>query len=152
MMNIETRQAYSEVNQFLKLIGEKKSNKIPFKLRKFFEREMDKNYIPTIDANIPIKEQKLKRKTIAIIAGLNLQYWCKEDEKQKLLEIYFNNENKYKKELQEKYNPNDIFKKNIKSAEEDTTSTENMQLSLVEEDKWYKKILKKISNFFKKRK
>ena len=151
-MNIETRQAYSEVNQFLKLIGEKKSNKIPFKLRKFFEREMDKNYIPTIDANIPIKEQKLKRKTIAIIAGLNLQYWCKEDEKQKLLEIYFNNENKHKKELQEKYNPDNIFKKSKKIVEEDTTSTENMQLSLVEEDKWYKKILKKISNFFKKRK
>ena len=47
-MNIETRQAYSEVNKFLELIGEEMSNKIPVKLRKFFEREMDKNYIPTI--------------------------------------------------------------------------------------------------------
>ena len=73
-MNIETRQAYSEVNKFLELIGEEMSNKIPIKLRKFFEREMDKNYIPTINTNIPIKEQNLKRKTIAIIASLNLQY------------------------------------------------------------------------------
>ena len=35
-MNIETRQAYSEVNMFLELIGEEMSNQIPLKLRKFF--------------------------------------------------------------------------------------------------------------------
>ena len=85
-MNIETRQAYSEVNKFLELIGEEMSNKIPLKLRDFFKRERDKNYIPVINIHIPIKEQNLKRKTIAIIAGLNLQYWCKEERKQELLE------------------------------------------------------------------
>ena len=37
-MNIETRQAYSEVNKFLELIGEEMSNQIPLKLRKFFKR------------------------------------------------------------------------------------------------------------------
>ena len=142
-MNIETRQAYSEVNKFLELIGEKMTNKIPLKLRNFFKHEMDQNYIPTINTNIPIKEQNLKRKTIAIIAGLNLQYWCKEDRKQELLEIYFNNEKKYQEELREKYNPDDIFKRSIKIAEEDTLSTENMQLSVVEEIRWYKKYLKK---------
>ena len=109
-MNIETRQAYSEVNKFLELIGEEMSNKIPVKLRKFFEREMDKNYIPTINTNIPIKEQNLKIKKIAIIASLNLQYWCKEDKKQELLEKYSNNEKKYQEDLREKYNPDDIFK------------------------------------------
>lgn len=110
-MNIETRQAYSEVNKFLELIGEEMSNQIPLKLKKFFKREMDKNYIPTIDTKIPIKEQRLKRKTIAIIAGLNLQYWCKDEERKKeLLEVYSNNEKKYQEELREKYNPDDVFK------------------------------------------
>lgn len=151
-MNIETRQAYSEVNKFLELIGEEMTNKIPLKLRNFFKREMDQNYIPTINTNIPIKEQNLKRKTIAIIAGLNLQYWCKEDRKQELLEIYSNNEKKYQEELREKYNPDDIFKRSIKIAEEDTLSTENMQLSVVEEIRWYKKIFEKIMRFFNKRK
>ena len=73
-MNIETRQAYSEVNNFLELIGEEMANKIPLKLRNFFKREMDKNYNPIINTQKPIKEQNLKRKTIAIIAGLNLEY------------------------------------------------------------------------------
>ena len=151
-MNIETRQAYSEVNKFLELIGEEMTNKIPLKLRKFFKREMDQNYIPTINTNIPIKEQNLKRKTIAIIAGLNLQYWCKEDRKKELLEIYFNNEKKYQEELREKYNPDDIFKRSIKIAEEDAISTENMQISVVEEIRWYKKIFERIMRFFNKRK
>lgn len=142
-MNIETRQAYSEVNSFLELIGEEMSNKIPLKLRNFFKREMDQNYIPTINTNIPIKEQNLKRKTIAIIAGLNLQYWCKEDKRQELLAIYSNNEKKYQKELCEKYNPDYVFKRSIKSAEEDEVSSENMQLSVVEKIRWYKKYLKR---------
>ena len=151
-MNIETRQAYSEVNKFLELIGEEMSNKVPFKLRKFFEREMDKNYIPTINTNIPIKEQNLKRKTIAIIAGLNLQYWCKEDRKQELLEIYSNNEKKYQEELHKKYNPDDIFKRRIKTSKEDGALTENMKLSVVEENRWYKKIFEKVMRIFNKRK
>ena len=151
-MNIETRQAYSEVNKFLELIGEEMSKKVPFKLRKFFEREMDKNYIPTINTNIPIKEQNLKRKTIAIIAGLNLQYWCKEDRKQELLEIYSNNEKKYQEELRKKYNPDDIFKRRIKTSKEDGALTENMKLSVVEENRWYKKIFEKVMRIFNKRK
>ena len=151
-MNIETRQAYSEVNKFLELIGEEMKNKIPLKLRNFFKREMDKNYIPTINTHIPIKEQNLKRKTIVIIAGLNLQYWCKEERKQELLEKYSNNEKKYQEELREKYNPDDIFKKSTKSAEEDGVLAENMQLCVVEEARWYKKIFEKIIKIFIKSK
>lgn len=151
-MNIETRQAYSEVNKFLELIGEEMKNKIPLKLRNFFKREMDKNYIPTINTHIPIKEQNLKRKTIAIIAGLNLQYWCKEERKQELLEKYSNNEKKYQEELREKYNPEDIFKKNKKIVEEDRDLAENMQLCVVEETRWYKKIIEKIIKIFIKSK
>lgn len=134
-MNIETRQAYSEVNKFLELIGEEMSNQIPLKLRKFFKREMDKNYIPTIDTKIPIKEQRLKRKTIAIIAGLNLQYWCQDEERKKeLLEVYSNNEKKYQEELREKYNPDDVFK---------TEKNNDYQLAFAETSEILKQLGKK---------
>ena len=148
-MNIETRQAYSEVNMFLELIGEEMSNQIPLKLRKFFKREMDKNYIPTIDTKIPIKEQRLKRKTIAIIAGLNLQYWCKDEERKKeLLEVYSNNEKKYQQELREKYNPDNIFKK---CTQENTIEEKNIEneFALVEyKESIFKKLINKIKNIF----
>lgn len=148
-MNIETRQAYSEVNMFLELIGEEMSNQIPLKLRKFFKREMDKNYIPTIDTKIPIKEQRLKRKTIAIIAGLNIQYWCKDEERKKeLLEVYSNNEKKYQEELREKYNPDNIFKKRTQENTIEEKNIEN-EFALVEyKESIFKKLINKIKNIF----
>ncbi len=150
-MNIETRQAYSEVNKFLELIGEEMSNKIPVKLRKFFEREMDKNYIPTINTNIPIKEQNLKRKTIAIIASLNLQYWCKEDKKQELLEIYSNNVKKYQEDLREKYNPDDIFKTE-KNNEYQIAFAETSEILKQLGKKYIDKIPKEVLNLIEEQK
>ena len=92
-MNIETRQAYSEVNAFLQLIDSDMSNKIPKKLKNFFKREMDKKYQPVLKKNIPLKEQNLRRKTIAIISSLYLQYWCIDmSKKEELLKTYKNNE------------------------------------------------------------
>ena len=46
------------------------------KLRKFFKREMDQNYIPTINTNIPIKEQNLKRKPKFSAFFFNKQIIC----------------------------------------------------------------------------
>lgn len=118
-MNLETRQAYCEVDKILELISDDLSNKIPVKLKEFFKREMDKNYIPQIDINKPIKEQNLKRKTMIIVSNLNLQYWCKDDnKKQELLEKYSKNNKKYQEELREKYNPDNIFKQKIIVVEE----------------------------------
>lgn len=110
-VSIKTRQAYSEIDEFLGLLSEEQRNEIPKKLRAFFKKEKDKEYVKNIDANIPIKDQNLKEETLAIIALLNLQYWCKdEEEKKRLQAIYNQNEKKYQEMLYEKYNPNDIFK------------------------------------------
>ena len=110
---------------------------------------MDKNYIPTIDTKIPIKEQRLKRKTIAIIAGLNLQYWCKDEERKKeLLEVYSNNEKKYQEELREKYNPDNIFKKRTQENTIEEKNIEN-EFALVEyKESIFKKLINKIKNIF----
>ena len=81
-VSIKTRQAYSEIDEFLGLLSEEQRNEIPKKLREFFKEEKDTEYIKNIDRNIPIKEQNLKEETLAIIALLNLQYWCKDEFKQ----------------------------------------------------------------------
>lgn len=111
-VSIKTRQAYSEVDEFLNLLTEQQRNKIPKNLRELFKKEKDSNYIKQIKPNIPIKEQNLKRETLAIIALLNLQYWCEDEkEKKRLQTIYDQNEKDYQDMLYEKYNPNDIFNK-----------------------------------------
>ena len=140
-VSINTRQAYSEVDEFLGLISNEHRNKIPKKLREFFREEKDTNYIKGINTNVPIKNKKLKEETLGIIALLNLQYWCEdENEKKRLKEVYAKNEKRYQEYLQVQFNPNEIFKKKEPTQE---------SLSIVEyKESIIKKLVNKIKNIF----
>ena len=129
MLSINTRQAYTEIDNFIELLDEYSRNKVPKKLREFFKREKDNTYTKVIDSNIPIKEQNLKEETLALIAMLNLQYWCEdEEEKRRLKKIYSDNEIKYQQKLREVYNPEDVFKSKQKQEQiENEISSEEIQ-------------------------
>lgn len=90
---------------------------------------------------MPIKNQKLKEETLGIIALLNLQYWCEdENEKKRLKEVYAKNEKRYQEYLQVQFNPNEIFKKKEPTQE---------SLSIVEyKESIIKKLVNKIKNIF----
>lgn len=144
-VNIQTKQAYSEIDEFLSLLDEKTRNEVPSKLREIFKNEKDNNYHKEINPNIPIKEQNLKKETLALIALLNLKYWCKDEkEKERLKQVYANNENKYQEEIRKKYNPDNVFKNNINYKKK-----ENTTLIEVEEKKWYEKIFESIRRILK---
>ena len=147
-VSIKTRQAYSEIDEFLGLLTEEQRNEIPKKLREFFKEEKDKEYVKNIDTSIPIKDQNLKEETLAIIALLNLQYWCKDEtEKKRLQTIYAQNEKEYQDMLYEKYNPNDILKKKEENIIENNNETkENMQM-VENKEPIFKRIINKILNF-----
>lgn len=143
-----TRQAYTEIDNFIELLDEYNKNKIPKKLREYFKKEKDNEYVKNINPNQPIKEQNLKEETLALIAMLNLQYWCEdENEKQRLRKIYAENENKYQAELREKYNPDNIFKNKQKVVKDNIEETAMVKYK---EETIFKKIKKFIINFFKK--
>lgn len=147
-VSIKTRQAYSEIDEFLGLLSEEQRNEIPQKLRELFREEKDAGYIKQIEPNIPIKKQNLKEETLAIIALLNLQYWCKDEkEKKRLQAIYAQNEKNYQEMLYEKYNPNDIFKKKEGTTIANNNETkENVQMVEYKES-IFKNIINKILNF-----
>ena len=148
-ISINTKQAYSEIDTFLNLLSEEKRNEIPQKLRDLFKEEKDKDYIKEINANIPIKEQNLKEETLSIIALLNLQYWCEDEkEKQRLKNIYAQNEQKYQEELREKYNPDDIFKNRNRVVLQEEQPSEETRMTIVQEEKWYQKIFNLIKGLF----
>lgn len=142
-IDVQTKQAYSEIDEFLSLLDEKTRNQVPSKLREFFKKEKDNDYYKGINPNIPIKEQNLKNETLALIALLNLQYWCKDEkEKERLKQVYANNENKYQEELREKYNPDNLFKNKEKDiVESNIKAEENTQMIEYKEP-----ILKRILN------
>lgn len=142
----DIEKAYCEVDIILEQMEEKYVNKVPSKLRTFFKEQKRKDYFPEIRTDIPLEEQKLLRKTIAILAMLNLNYWCEDEkEKQELIDIYTENNRKKEEELREKYNPENLFKK-----KEIVENIENNELIVYTEENILKKILKKIVNFFKK--
>lgn len=92
MSDLNIRQAYSEVEEFLNLLEYSYINKIPKKLRDFLSSEKDLKHKIYINPSISIKEQNFKRETLAIIAFLNLKYWCEdESEKQRLMKVYKDN-------------------------------------------------------------
>ena len=150
-IDITTRQAYSEVDEFIELLDEYEKIQIPEKLREFFKREKDKNYYKGLNPNIPIKNQDLKEETLAILALLNLQYWCDDEEEKKRLEsIYSANEEKYFKYMREKYDPEKIFEKNDDESFKEAIGEIQENLPDVAEYKQsvFKKILKKLRKFF----
>lgn len=130
--SINTRQTYSEVDEFLGLLSNEQRNKIPQKLREFFREEKDSNYIKGINTKVPIREQELKKETLAIIALLNFQYWCEdENEKKRLKEVYAKNEEEYQKMLQDTFSSKGIFKKKMPTVEQE--QVENKQMVLYRE-------------------
>lgn len=147
-ISTKTRQAYSEIDEFIDLLTIEEQNEIPKRLREFFKEQKDSEYVKNINPNIPIKEQNLLEETLALIAMLNLQYWCKdENEKERLKSVYAQNERKYQEELREKYNPDNLFKNKQRVVEEKIEETAMIEYK---EDSLFTKIKKFIINLFKK--
>lgn len=149
-MILDTMMAYSEVYKILNLLDEEYKERVPAKVRAFFEEERLKDYEPEINTDTPLTEQNLKRETIVLLAILNLNYWCDTpEEKQEILDELSNNERE-KQELIEKYNPDNLFKNKQNDVIENENKINTQEVSLVEYKKQgiFKRILDKITKFF----
>jgi len=148
MLSVNTRQAYTEIDNFIELLDEYNRNKVPKKIREYFKKEKDNTYTKIIDPNIPIKEQNLKEETLALIAMLNLLYWCEdEEEKQRLKKIYSDNEIKHQQKLREMYNPDDVFKTKNTEVKNELNNT-NDELAVIEyKESFLNRVISKIKRF-----
>lgn len=142
-ITFERKEAYTEISKILYCMDEKYVKKIPNKLKEFFKRNSLPDYNFNVDMNKPLSEQNLKRKTLAILAMLNINYWCEDEKhKQDLLHKYNENEKLYLEELREKYNPDNLFK----NKETKIETVEN-SVSMVE---YKESIFTRIKNWFKR--
>lgn len=161
----EYSRAYTEVLTILDHMSSKYKGRLPKSLIDFFNNNKDDSYECDIDFSVPLKENNLDPNTITIFAMLLINFWCDTpEEKQSLINLYFENEQNYQKSLNEKYNPDGIFEKkddplksftNIDSdiiVDSGTLGTENESTDISEYSKlkWYQKIIYKIKNLFKK--
>ena len=144
-------KAYAEVLLILSYMEQKYADMIPKKLLELFNEEKDQNYQPDINPKISLAEQNLQRKTLALLAMLNLNYWCKdENEKKELLKMYAENDKKIEAEMRERYNPDNLFKTRKKVEQNDEAKEESTEIIEYKEQNIFKKILNKIMKFFKK--
>ena len=144
-------KAYAEVLLILSYMEQKYADMIPKKLLELFNEEKDQNYQPDINPKISLAEQNLQRKTLALLAMLNLNYWCKdESEKQEMLKMYAKNDKKIEAEMRERYNPDNLFKTRKKVEQNDEAKEESTEIIEYKEQNIFKKILNKIMKFFKK--
>ncbi len=146
-MKQEYKEAFTEVNEIIKMMPDELANKIPNKFKEMIENERDKKYNPNIQE--PLEKQRLKNETIIILGLIYRDFLCSPDEKRKLQEKDARElqevQNVIEQEIREKYNPDDIFKtKKQNIIEEDT------DMIIVKEEKWYKKIFSFIKKLFNK--
>ena len=144
-------KAYTEVLLILSYMEQKYIDMIPKKLLELFNEEKDPNYQPDINPNTSLAEQNLQRKTLALLAMLNLNYWCKdENEKQEMLKMYSENDKKIETEMRERYNPDNLFKKRENVEQNDEVKEECTDIIEYKEQNVFKKILNRIIKFFKR--
>ena len=143
-MNIKTKEIYSEVYQVLNLLGSEYIDKLPNSLLNTLKEKRNINYNPQYIEDIPLNKQNIRKETLAIIALLHLNYWCKnEKEKIELKQILKNNEYRYQQELRNKYNPKNMF---IKNKQEKIVENE---VSLIEyKEPLFKRFISKIKSIF----
>lgn len=152
-----------ELDEILKHLNDEELAKIPYEIRQSISEQKDKQYIWNYDESKGLYEQNINRKTIKMLSYLNIK--CLLSEEQKLLMQKFHRvyEEKIEKEKSIKYNSQDIFNQNTNNVEkikkvnsenkiETSDNYSNMQMMIIKEDKWYKKVIKAIINIFHKNK
>lgn len=146
MVDVKNANAISEVLHYLKGISQTDIDKLPNKLMNFLEENASKDYICDFDYTKPLSELDLLDETKGLLGLICLNYWCEtEEEKADFTRKLNENENQYQKELREKYNPDDIFKKDT-LVEVQVSSTVDLPSNIQKEN-----IFTKIKNWFKNR-
>lgn len=147
-MDRSVMMAYTEVDRILNLMDEQYQRKIPEKLRKLISESKLNDYDVIINPQIPLKEQKISRKALSILAVINYNYWCVgENQKQKLIEKYIKNEKIKQEELRKFHNPDNLFNNKNGFSK---SNIENKQLIVYnKKENVIIKIFKKIKNCLK---
>lgn len=146
--DIKYANAMAEVLYYLKGIRDEDLAKIPKKLIDFLEENSNKNYICNFDYTKPLKELNLTDESKGIIAMICYYYWCNtEENKQKLISTFNQNEKIYQEEMKKKYDPKKIFEERNEKNIQKIKTNETVDVVKYKESK-LKKIINKLKNYF----
>lgn len=144
----DCRQALREVYVILNNTNLNDVSKIPIEVLQFVEDNQDTEYQPEIDFEKPIEEQNLKAETLNFLSYLYLKYWCDTKEKKEQYErILKENEERYQKELRQKYHQDDMFSRRNNKVRPEHGIETDLPIA-IEKNNIFKRIAKWFKNIF----
>ncbi len=150
MVTKELSEAAVEFNCILEYTSEELKNKIPQIFLDFLKNIQSQTYKFEYDKTKKLNEQNLKSQTRGLIALVYQDYICNESEKSEYLRKAKKITIQKEEDKRNLYNPDDIFKNRNRIIPEKTQTFEEIRMTLVQEEKWYQKILNLIKNLFHK--
>lgn len=138
--------AYKEVIELLKYFSLEDVEKIPEDLIKVFLYNMDTEYVYNVDEEKTFEEQTMLEETKVIFAIIFRDYWATDYQRERILAKEENDKKRIEEEKSRKYNTNNIFKEKVNKSVYENLPT------IIEENSFFKNIINKIINIFKKSK
>lgn len=141
-------KAYKEVIEILNFVPKESVDKIPETMLEVFKTKMDKDWDFKVDINKSFDEQNLLDETKAIFANIFRDYWATPYQKERIEAKERYDRQKIEEEKEEKYNPDDLFKKKKMETNKESEEKEKIKNLPIEvkKENFYEKII----NFFKK--
>lgn len=147
-MNEIYSKAFAEVIEILNHSELEITQKISKSFINFLIENMDENYEVKINFYDENWENSILEETRAIIALIYRDYIVSDEERKQLLDEEIKEQIKIETKLNEKYNPDNLFKKEEKSEDIPKEISENKLLN-TQKYPWYKRLYKNIVVFFK---
>lgn len=138
---MENAKCLVELDEIFKYLEDNDLKKIPYDIRKAISEKKDKEYEWKYDETKDLSQQKINRKTIAMLSYLNMEYLLDEEQKKLMKKIHKFNEDMMEKEKSKKYSSNNIFKNNEVNKKEETV------LVTISSKKWHEKYLDILRNW-----
>lgn len=146
-MNVQYMEAFAEIDVIFKLMPKELLDRIPLSFRNLISNKKLVNDKMNIKTDIPIEKQELKKETKAILSLIYRTYIVSPEEKEKLKLEDTQELKRIEKEIREKYNPDNIFKKkNANIVLENEISQLPINYSNL---KWYQRLYNKMLKVFK---
>ncbi len=153
-MENTVKDIYSEVYAILNMLGKEYINKLPNDIYNIIKEEKSSEYNPVYATTVSLDRQVVKKESISIIAFLHLNYWCDEEEKIKLRELFDENEDKYQEELQQQEEQK-VEQENEEIQDDNNEieiGKEFLSMVVYKEENFVQRIFNKIRKLFSRKK
>lgn len=148
-MEKKYQEAFSEVDEILKIMPIDLLSKIPAQFRQIISENKAKDY--KIEINEPLEEEKLKEETVVILGLIYRDFLASPEEREELQLKDAEELKRIEQEMQEQYDVENIFKKR-KSNSNTSTDEISTDLTVYKEPGFLKKLFNLVKRIFAKNK